>query len=296
MAELVVRFDVRFNERWTCGLLAAAMFFAAVPELASESVTLTTYYPAPSGVYSQLITTGNSWLARDGGYVDIGNTNNNGFKLDVTGTANFSGAITAGNGITGAYGLIPKYAPWGAYGTGDGGAGIYNDGTVNRALMIGGNTSSGVRTVKIGLANTDNLDVSGPENVGGAVTVAGNVTLNSGATKGYLTINNTGTGCFETDVTQGPVCSPGYYATWTAGLNIQNSWQYQNRGGIPYIANAAGTPIGNQIVSITGLGDPGSGGVGGFGSGGAAPGSGDVTVPGFLSVNDSVAHIFCCPL
>src|SRR5207249_475218 len=43
-------------------------------ELASENVTLTTYYPAPSGVYTQMITTGKTYLARDGGYVDVGTT------------------------------------------------------------------------------------------------------------------------------------------------------------------------------------------------------------------------------
>jgi hypothetical protein len=46
--------------------MIGAMLISAAPELASESVTLTTYYPAPSGVYTNLITTGNTFLARDG--------------------------------------------------------------------------------------------------------------------------------------------------------------------------------------------------------------------------------------
>lgn len=55
--------------RWgLVGLFLSA--FAA--ELGSESVTLSTYYPAPSGVYTQMITTGNTYLARDQGNVGVG--------------------------------------------------------------------------------------------------------------------------------------------------------------------------------------------------------------------------------
>ena len=38
-------------------------FFAG--DLSPESVTLSTYYPAPAGVYNNMLTTGNTWLARD---------------------------------------------------------------------------------------------------------------------------------------------------------------------------------------------------------------------------------------
>ncbi|HEX4048530.1 MAG TPA: hypothetical protein VH309_11875, partial [Elusimicrobiota bacterium] len=71
MAELTVRFDLQFGARTVRFLAAAAMILSAVTEVASESVTLTTYYPAPSGVYSTMITTGNTYLARDGGEVGI---------------------------------------------------------------------------------------------------------------------------------------------------------------------------------------------------------------------------------
>jgi hypothetical protein len=53
-------------------------------ELSSESLSLTTYYPAPSGIYSQMITTGPTWLARDGGFVGIGVANPTS-ALDVAG-------------------------------------------------------------------------------------------------------------------------------------------------------------------------------------------------------------------
>lgn len=74
MSGLQLRFDVNFGPRAVRGVLAAAMFLAVAPDLASESETMTTYYPAPSGVYVQLITTENTYLARDGGSVGIGTT------------------------------------------------------------------------------------------------------------------------------------------------------------------------------------------------------------------------------
>jgi len=55
--------------------IAAILLLAAASELGSENVTLTTYYPAPSGVYARMIITGSTFLARDGGNVGIGTTN-----------------------------------------------------------------------------------------------------------------------------------------------------------------------------------------------------------------------------
>ena len=52
--------------------MAAVMLVLSVSEVAPESVTMTTYYPAPSGVYTQMITTQNTYLARDGGNVGVG--------------------------------------------------------------------------------------------------------------------------------------------------------------------------------------------------------------------------------
>ncbi|MFI5346196.1 MAG: hypothetical protein ACHQ51_07470 [Elusimicrobiota bacterium] len=65
--------DVHLNIALTPRLVRGALFLfflSALPgELASEAVTLNSYYPAPSGIYTQMITTGNTFLARDGGYV-----------------------------------------------------------------------------------------------------------------------------------------------------------------------------------------------------------------------------------
>lgn len=55
--------------------------------LGSETLTLTTYYPAPYGGYVNILTTGNAYLARDGGGVSIGpgGALAAGVKLDVRG-------------------------------------------------------------------------------------------------------------------------------------------------------------------------------------------------------------------
>ncbi len=53
---------------------AAGLLILLSGELGSENVTLTSYYPAPSGVYTQMITTNNSYIARDGGVLDVGTT------------------------------------------------------------------------------------------------------------------------------------------------------------------------------------------------------------------------------
>jgi len=62
-------------------ILAAAIFIAASRELGSETITMTTTYPSPVGIYTRLITTGgthtspvNTILNRDAGYVGIGTT------------------------------------------------------------------------------------------------------------------------------------------------------------------------------------------------------------------------------
>src|SRR5437868_4468345 len=72
MAELNVRFDIRLTQntfRWLIALLVTAL---SVTDVGSESVTLNTYYPAPSGVYKYMIVTADTYLARDSGKVAVG--------------------------------------------------------------------------------------------------------------------------------------------------------------------------------------------------------------------------------
>lgn len=65
MPEIKISFDLTFSRRLLTAAGTLAIMFCAVPELESESVTLSTYYPAPSGVYTNMITTGNTYLARE---------------------------------------------------------------------------------------------------------------------------------------------------------------------------------------------------------------------------------------
>lgn len=105
MAELNVRFDVRLNQnhfRWT---LAALFVALSAAEVGSESVTLNTYYPAPSGVYNYMITTQDTYLARDSKNVTIGGTGTAGLsKLSVAagaaiGSTYYSGTAAPTNGL-----------------------------------------------------------------------------------------------------------------------------------------------------------------------------------------------------
>jgi hypothetical protein len=79
MAEITINLNIVFNRRHFTGLGVVAIMLCAVPELNSESVTLSTYYPAPSGVYTNMLTTGDTYLARDAGSV---------FARKILGTGN----------------------------------------------------------------------------------------------------------------------------------------------------------------------------------------------------------------
>jgi hypothetical protein len=117
--------------------LVAVMLLAAVGDLNSESVTLSTYYPAPSGVYTNMITTGNTFLARDGGAVTkvgIG-TVAPGAKLSVSGSmavgAGYAAVVPPADAliVSGRLGVgIP--APTQSFDVG---------GNVNIAAGVGGN-------------------------------------------------------------------------------------------------------------------------------------------------------------
>lgn len=59
--------------RGHCVALASSFLVCALAVgLRSESITLTTSYPSPAGIYRSLITTLNTTLARDGGNVGVG--------------------------------------------------------------------------------------------------------------------------------------------------------------------------------------------------------------------------------
>lgn len=100
---LTLAYEPRFLRPW----LTAGMLLLAVGELNSESVTLTTYYPAPSGVYTRMITTGDTYLARNSGAVVVNSAGvvpvPNGPRLGVNGAV---GIGTYWNTVPPANGLL----------------------------------------------------------------------------------------------------------------------------------------------------------------------------------------------
>ncbi len=75
-------------------------------EIGSENLTLNAYFPAPLGVYANMMTTGDALLARDGGKVGVG-TASPSAKLDVNGMTRFGNLSTAAAGEpAGANGML----------------------------------------------------------------------------------------------------------------------------------------------------------------------------------------------
>ena len=107
MSDIVIRIDrdlarhvIRHFLRLS--FLAMALILPA-SELASESVTLSTYYPAPSGVYTQLITTSQTQLGTQGGPVTIG-TAGSPAVTTINGALGVNGALSV-NGTLGVSGM-----------------------------------------------------------------------------------------------------------------------------------------------------------------------------------------------
>lgn len=149
--EKIITFQLQLTRR-KAWLLLTAFFICWHPGfLGSETLTLTTYYPAPYGGYATLLTTGRTLLARDGNTVEMGGS------APALASARL---LVQGGGIGGTYGLIPGYANWAGYGTGAGGAGIYNSNqAAYQSLMLVGNSSGGggIRRVKL----WDELTING---------------------------------------------------------------------------------------------------------------------------------------
>jgi hypothetical protein len=189
-----LNFDVSFvyGPRTWRAPLVAALLLCAVGDLNSESVTLSTYYPAPSGVYTNMITTGNTVLARDGGAatkVGIGTTNPGG-KLAV------SGSMSVGA----AYAAIAPPA----------------DGMIVSGRLGIGNA-----------APSEALDVAGNVSVAGGVGVVGNVTVTAGGgARGYVKIDASGCS-ISNAVANGAICAAGYYATFQPGVYTEGT-SYMN--------------------------------------------------------------------
>lgn len=256
MAEINIHLDLTVSRGLAKTGLVAFFLLAGVPELGSESVTLSTYYPAPSGVYTQMITTDNTWLARNGGAVVVGNGASAGKLTIYDGNLamrgghdiNMSGGSElqmGGAAINGTFGLLPNYANWSAYGTGAGGAAIYNSNEASyRALMLVGNNSGGggIRRVKV----WDELTVNGNSIVTGSENVSGNESVTGYQYVGGIAILANTAGCRSINISRGVNnCLGGEYITLISGV-------YSRYYAFPNRDQSSGSGFGGAVPTDTG--------------------------------------------
>jgi hypothetical protein len=91
--EININIQIKLTSRRLAVGLAAFLVLALGYEVVSESLTMTTYYPSPSGVYRRLVSTAQTFLARDGGNVGV-RTTAPAATLDVNGSLKSSSLLT----------------------------------------------------------------------------------------------------------------------------------------------------------------------------------------------------------
>jgi len=132
-------------------LLLSAFFICWHPGfIGSETLNLTTYYPAPYGGYVSILTTGDTKLSRDTGRLAVGNITPT-EKLHVAGNSKISGTVAWGT----SRGLLKT----------DQGASIELGGTGTPYIDFS-RTSGEDYSNRIILAAANRLDVSYDLNVG----------------------------------------------------------------------------------------------------------------------------------
>jgi hypothetical protein len=211
-------------------LLLAALMLSCATDLSSESLVLSTYYPAPLGVYRSLITTGvgpaNTLLARDNGYVGIG-TATPGFALDVnTRNATDGGINISGAGNASGYGDMGIHLQnsgtngksWYIDSTNDGSS--YGGGSLVFTQWYGTPTMALTKDGNVGIGTTDPTSTVGMS--GGGLTVNG-----SGPT--HFAVLNGGSAAFALNV--------GTDGTWTMYDHAGGNWNsaLNSQSGTIYI-------------------------------------------------------------
>ncbi|OGR52803.1 MAG: hypothetical protein A2049_06780 [Elusimicrobia bacterium GWA2_62_23] len=174
--EKIVVLQVRFTR--TRALMALALFFLCwhPKPLGSETLQLTTYYPAPYGGYVSILTTGNTYLARDSGTVGIG------FPASVTPRRKLdvNGEIVAVNRMTLAQNTDLVSPTWHIDNSG-GRFRVFNQPNINASgserVTVLSNGNVGINSA----APSERLSVAG--NLG----VTGDVLVNGGWLQGLCT-------------------------------------------------------------------------------------------------------------
>lgn len=237
--DIHVHFDLRLTPRFLVSGIAVALLLAFSGELNSESVNLTTYYPAPSGVYTQMLTTGKAFFAKNmntGIAVGWGNTNfpsvpadpeGSSLKLSVAGTV----AIGASNGgfANGTFSAKADAEP-----------GYMNP----YDLLVQGRVGVGTTAVDGTDADADNrsngIAMRGRLRVGVAIGA-----VDSTRGRSYIYIDNSESPCvnwpngsyLDTPPAGGTtsICAAGQYVTSAPGIYIEGKW-FENHDG-PIVAS-----------------------------------------------------------
>jgi hypothetical protein len=216
-------FGFSLTRRQTAFLISVVFLALLVSPIATESVTLTTYYPAPAGAYNNMVTIGDTWLARDGNsFVEIGTntpTPTPGTKLAVIngsvgiGTTNpqdplsvvGSATVDQNNSNSGG-GLLPGLR----FGT-NSGEGIASPRTNGAVNQYGLNFYTGW-TSRMYITNSGNVGIGTiPSNY--QLTVANTIASQKNCTQTSYPL---GTGWTS--------CPGGMYATYAAGVFSTTQW------------------------------------------------------------------------
>jgi hypothetical protein len=226
---LRIHFDISCSASNLRFCLIALMLVSAAVDVASESVTLATYYPAPSGVYAQMITTGNTYLSRDSGNVGIG-TMTPAQKLEVNGSVKIDGA---GIYNTSGFQLVETSAnDWTRWNQGSSAA---NGNVMYQSLAL---PTGGLSVGTLSSQGLGNIYATGTLQVAGAGSsyIQGNLGVGPkpGGSFPASTLDVNGTivsrGCNGVGLTAYPggtiYCGGGTYATWITGVMTQ--YQYAN--------------------------------------------------------------------
>lgn len=251
---MIIRLHIRVSRGCLRLGLASLLMAGPAGELCSEPVTMTSYYPAPSGAYSQIVVTQNSFFARD----SIPAASGGGTSMLAVGSGN--SVVPAGNttkmavmGNVGVGTLDPVFnnivpgtsVPVKLQVAGSGGASVdaiidgtlitgdnnlhggvwFNTNVGGNAQFVGENSASAVPALGFYNGNKWGLTVTNAGNVGfnksspvATVDVAGTLVVR-GRSPTVCDNNN------EKAYTGGNndlVCPAGTYVTWAAGVYTQN--------------------------------------------------------------------------
>ena len=260
--DIHVKLDLSVPTRTFVLAMTAVLLVTVTPELGSENVTLSTYYPAPSGVYNKMITTGMTFLAAT-------DTNN----CNAAGNSPGSGAFTCSRVGIGTASPASKLS---VSGDGTGVANIgggFCGGNYTGISLNGQSSGCGSYNILSGIAGGDqnlyintmlNKEIHFRANNVDIVTLdATSLTLAPGvAFKPYIHVDQTATCVCAAGVPNAALCPATQYVTWQSGVYVEG-YSYQNRGGgnVVYLPPASGSPNAkvNQVYAYDNIvGSPGN--------------------------------------